>query len=345
QLELVKRTFFSYIVQNWFEDLDCMGRAVREMNPNLWRGRAVTKEDLRWALSVVKTRGFAFEGTRESTMLIPLADFLNHNMVASVRTATLAEDALRFVATKDVMPGDVGGPVGAAHCHTGLVVAGMSEMKTGNVDFWGVKRKRTKVFEEPTDAAGWASRAFRAYQSSSKAVREAKLQQAEAEKHAEIARASMKQAEAAMLQSRVNAVAYAVKSPSVLPYVKFCGQLAKRLKALRASDADGSANLEMRRFCAGLENFLDASARRPETLATRAGLRLYDVPPLEYPAKPQWMPSVPSFHVPAGLSGAAAAKLAQVKQLGMPESLLMWQRAEPWRVSSCKRRTRSAAFF
>lgn len=26
--------------------------------------------------------------------------------VASVRTATLAEDALRFVATKDVMPGD-----------------------------------------------------------------------------------------------------------------------------------------------------------------------------------------------------------------------------------------------
>ena len=47
---------------------------------------------------MVKTRGFAFEaqrplmgllrfcfcavqGTRESTMLIPLADFLNHNMV------------------------------------------------------------------------------------------------------------------------------------------------------------------------------------------------------------------------------------------------------------------------
>ena len=106
QLELVRKTFFSYIVQNWFEDLDCMERAVREMNPNLWRGRSVSKEDLRWALSVVKTRGFAFEGTRESTMLIPLADFLNHNMVASVRTATLAEDALRFVATKDVMPGD-----------------------------------------------------------------------------------------------------------------------------------------------------------------------------------------------------------------------------------------------
>ncbi|CAE7385834.1 Setd3 [Symbiodinium natans] len=106
QLDLVQRTFFSYIVQNWFEDLDCMGRAAKEMNPNLWRGRPVTKEDLRWALSVVKTRGFAFEGTRESTMLIPLADFLNHNMVASVRTATLAEDALRFVATKDVMPGD-----------------------------------------------------------------------------------------------------------------------------------------------------------------------------------------------------------------------------------------------
>lgn len=106
QLRLVKSTFFSYIVQNWFDDLDCMRRAADELTPSAWRGRPVTFEDLRWALSVVKTRGFAFEGTRESTMLIPLADFLNHNMVASVRTATLAEDALRFVATKDVMPGD-----------------------------------------------------------------------------------------------------------------------------------------------------------------------------------------------------------------------------------------------
>ena len=41
-------------------------------------------QDLRWALSVVKTRGFAFEGTRESTMLIPLADFLNHNMATTL---------------------------------------------------------------------------------------------------------------------------------------------------------------------------------------------------------------------------------------------------------------------
>jgi len=93
-------------VQNWFDDLACMSRAAKEIPPALWRGRPVDPEDLRWALSVVKTRGFAFEGTRESTMLIPLADFLNHNMVASVRTATLAEDALRFVATKDVMPDD-----------------------------------------------------------------------------------------------------------------------------------------------------------------------------------------------------------------------------------------------
>ena len=109
QLELVQKTFFSYIVQNWpwpesfhcievmlaaplrsravlgpisgkddqwkrcgprFEDLDCMERAVREawrevksnmfahfasettevnldcqMNPNLWRGKSVSKED------------------------------------------------------------------------------------------------------------------------------------------------------------------------------------------------------------------------------------------------------------------------------------------------------------
>jgi len=106
QLSLVNSTFFAYIVQNWFGDLDCMRRAADEIPPGVWRGRRADFEDLRWALSVVKTRGFAFEGTRESTMLIPLADFLNHNRVASVRTATLAEDALRFVATKTVMPGE-----------------------------------------------------------------------------------------------------------------------------------------------------------------------------------------------------------------------------------------------
>lgn len=106
QLQLVNGTFFGYIVQNWFGDLQCMQHAANEIPPGSWRGRKVDFEDLRWALSVVKTRGFAFEGTRESTMLIPLADFLNHNRVASVRTATLAEDALRFVATQNVMPGE-----------------------------------------------------------------------------------------------------------------------------------------------------------------------------------------------------------------------------------------------
>merc|ERR1740138_829391 len=106
QLELLNSTFFAYIVQNWFGDLDCMRRASEEIPASAWRGRKADFEDLRWALSVVKTRGFAFEGTRESTMLIPLADFLNHNMVANVRTATLAEDALRFVATRNIMPGE-----------------------------------------------------------------------------------------------------------------------------------------------------------------------------------------------------------------------------------------------
>eukprot|EP00929_Paragymnodinium_shiwhaense_P113525 TRINITY_DN81806_c0_g1_i1.p1 TRINITY_DN81806_c0_g1~~TRINITY_DN81806_c0_g1_i1.p1 ORF type:complete len:697 (+),score=140.60 TRINITY_DN81806_c0_g1_i1:122-2212(+) len=106
QLELVNSSFFGYIVENWFGDLQCMQRAAETIPATIWRGRQVQYEDLRWALSVVKTRGFAFEGTRESTMLIPLADFLNHNMVASVRTATLAEDALRFVATRNIMPGE-----------------------------------------------------------------------------------------------------------------------------------------------------------------------------------------------------------------------------------------------
>lgn len=106
QLELLNSTFFAYITQNWFGDLDCMRRAAKEIPDKDWHGRRSDFEDLRWALSVVKTRGFAFEGTRESTMLIPLADFLNHNMVANVRTASLAEDALRFVATRSIMPGE-----------------------------------------------------------------------------------------------------------------------------------------------------------------------------------------------------------------------------------------------
>lgn len=106
QLAIVNDTFFAYVVENWFGDLECMRKAADEIPPTVWRGRRVAYEDLRWALSVVKTRGFAFEGTRESTMLIPLADFLNHNMVANVRTATLAEDALRFVATRNIMPGE-----------------------------------------------------------------------------------------------------------------------------------------------------------------------------------------------------------------------------------------------
>mmetsp|Transcript_40763 Transcript_40763/g.73637 ORF Transcript_40763/g.73637 Transcript_40763/m.73637 type:complete len:542 (-) Transcript_40763:75-1700(-) len=106
QIELVNSTFFAYVVQNWFGDLSCMQRVVADIPRGAWKGQPATYEDLRWALSVVKTRGFAFEGTRESTMLIPLADFLNHHMVANVRTATLAEDSLRFVATREVVAGE-----------------------------------------------------------------------------------------------------------------------------------------------------------------------------------------------------------------------------------------------
>mmetsp|Transcript_12973 Transcript_12973/g.29427 ORF Transcript_12973/g.29427 Transcript_12973/m.29427 type:complete len:543 (+) Transcript_12973:135-1763(+) len=106
QIALVNSTFFAYVVQNWFGDLSCMQRVVADIPRVAWKGQMASYEDLRWALSVVKTRGFAFEGTRESTMLIPLADFLNHHMVANVRTATLAEDSLRFVATREVVAGE-----------------------------------------------------------------------------------------------------------------------------------------------------------------------------------------------------------------------------------------------
>merc|ERR1719235_2187684 len=80
-----------------------MKRAADEIPTSVWRGRKVGFQHLRWALSVVKTRGFAFEGTRESTMLIPLADFLNHHINANVRTASVEKDSLAFVATRSVM--------------------------------------------------------------------------------------------------------------------------------------------------------------------------------------------------------------------------------------------------
>lgn len=32
---------------------------------------------------------------------------------------------------------------------------------------------------------------------------------------------------------------------------------------------------------------MDAASRRPETVATRSGLRLYDVPPKKYPEEPR----------------------------------------------------------
>ncbi|CAK9075650.1 Uncharacterized protein SCF082_LOCUS36615 [Durusdinium trenchii] len=165
-------------------------------------------------------------------------------------------------------------------------------------DYFGVAEQK-RIFPEPTDAAGWASRAFRASQSCEKALHQAQLKQAEAEKHAEIAQASTQQAQAAMLQAKVNSLAYAVKSPSLKPYLHFCQQIAERVRA-RPHEANSSAMIELRRFCAGLENFMDAASRRPETVATRSGLRLYDVPPKKYPEEPKWMQDVPEFHVPDG---------------------------------------------
>jgi len=59
---------------------------------------------LRWALSVVKTRVFSTDNTRESTLLIPLADFLNHGWDANVHTDPL--DALHFITKKPVRDAD-----------------------------------------------------------------------------------------------------------------------------------------------------------------------------------------------------------------------------------------------
>ena len=196
-----------------------------------------------------------------------------------------------------------------------IAVAPLKEMVPYNEDYHGIPRHKP-FLPEPSDASGWASRAFRAAQSSEKALQEAQLKQMEAEKHAEIARASMQQAQAAMLQAKVNSFAYATKAPSVKPYLHFCQQLAERLRA-QPEVKDSSAMVDLRRFCGGLENFLDTVSRRPETVATRAGLRLYDVPPGKYPEEPMWMQSVPEFHVPKGLDRAASLS-NNIFQLSMP---------------------------
>eukprot|EP00435_Cladocopium_sp_Y103_P046156 s877_g13.t1 len=226
-----------------------------------------------------------------------------------------------------------------------IAVAPASEMVPGNEEYHGLPWPKQRLPLAPTDAAGWASRAFHASLSSEKALQEAEMKQLEAEKHAEIARASMQQAQAAMLQAKINSMADAVKAPSVKPYLTFCDQVAKRVRA-NPAEADGTAMVELRRFCAGLENYLDGVSRRPETVATRSGLRLYDVPPLEYPEEPWWMQTVPEFHVPKGLGqspGALASALSKVRQLSMVH--LLWFPAAQRLLTSGRRRDRLSAFI
>jgi len=96
QLELVRSTFFAYIADHWFRDLKCLQAVAESLSSSR------TFEDLRWALSIVKTRSFASEGR---TMLIPLADHFNHHTEPNVRIVAFA-DSLRFIATQHIMPGE-----------------------------------------------------------------------------------------------------------------------------------------------------------------------------------------------------------------------------------------------
>ncbi|CAD7967787.1 unnamed protein product [Amoebophrya sp. A25] len=77
---LVNQTYFRYIMEDWDKQINCMWEAYPKIYKNIVR--FATK----WAFSIVKTRGFAFDTSRNSTLLIPLADFLNHHPKANVRT-------------------------------------------------------------------------------------------------------------------------------------------------------------------------------------------------------------------------------------------------------------------
>ncbi|CAE7309905.1 unnamed protein product [Symbiodinium sp. KB8] len=223
--------------------------------------------------------------------------------------------------------------------HSSFLLNKLIEMRLDNKDYWGVARKKRKPYLEPTDAAGWSSRAFWASMRTQKALEEAEKQQREAEMHAEIARSSMQQAQAAMLQSKVNSRAYAVKSPSVQPYLHFCDELGTWLRSNRKA-GESTPMLQLRRFCSGLENALDNISRRPETLATRAGFRLFDVPPMQYPEDPQWRPDLPTFHRPSGMEGGFDPGLELPIQLSVPEALLWLTPSSP-----CHRRHHGHATF
>eukprot|EP00392_Amoebophrya_sp_AT5.2_P008264 g8283.t1 len=88
QRTLVRQTYFKYILLDWEDQVACMERAyIKEYG--MLKGVQQKKKvryQLYWAFSIVKTRGFAFDTSRNSTLLIPLADFLNHHPKSNVRT-------------------------------------------------------------------------------------------------------------------------------------------------------------------------------------------------------------------------------------------------------------------
>jgi hypothetical protein len=104
QLALVARTYFSYLVETWPADLACMNHVVADLPEETWGLHQMLgpplEPELRWALSVVKTRAFAVREERESTLLIPAADFLNHHPEPNARQNLL--DPTHFVATRNI---------------------------------------------------------------------------------------------------------------------------------------------------------------------------------------------------------------------------------------------------
>ncbi len=97
QRTLVNQTFFNYILNDWDTQIECMEQVYKKVYGaakfQKKADKARIRFTLKWAFSIVKTRGFAFDTSRNSTLLIPLADFLNHHPKANVRTPDPLPDA------------------------------------------------------------------------------------------------------------------------------------------------------------------------------------------------------------------------------------------------------------
>eukprot|EP00933_Yihiella_yeosuensis_P063864 TRINITY_DN67121_c0_g1_i1.p1 TRINITY_DN67121_c0_g1~~TRINITY_DN67121_c0_g1_i1.p1 ORF type:complete len:357 (+),score=67.43 TRINITY_DN67121_c0_g1_i1:98-1072(+) len=175
-------------------------------------------------------------------------------------------------------------------------IFGLFKKKNSGVAYDGIPRHSKP---HPITASGWASRAYRASLKAQDAQREADAAMEEAARHEIIARQSADQAQAAMLQMQQEARVAAANSPQLKPFLNVCTQLADMIK-LQPRRANETAVVEMRSFCAGLEDYVEKAAKSPAALAKLSGLRMYSTPPEQISSDLPWRPAVPTFRADLG---------------------------------------------